>query len=130
MLASLGGQRGPVPYADDDPLTSPSFPAIQDDSRSYRNGRGRGASAPHRSPVSPAAPTQQMAAYPQAPGQFDGYGPGAPGNAAEPAGYRRQARLPSPRARSRTRPRRPRRQRRPGTRATTARPTATPTAVT
>ncbi len=91
MLASLGGQRGPVPYADDDPLTSPSFPAIQDDSRSYRNGRGRGASAPHRSPVSPAAPTQQMAAYPQAPGQFDGYGPGAPGNAAEPAGYRQPA---------------------------------------
>jgi hypothetical protein len=47
--ASLGGGTGPRPVqaADDDPLTSPSFPRITDDSRSYRRSRSESNSGSH-----------------------------------------------------------------------------------
>src|SRR6202042_1895133 len=51
-LARLGGpsaDRSRPPVADDDPLTSPSFPAIRDeDSRSYRSRRPEAPSAGRR----------------------------------------------------------------------------------
>jgi hypothetical protein len=69
---SAGYQRTPVPL-DDDPLTSPSFPAINtSDSRSYRARRSSGGhSGPHTGPL-PATgrsggPTERGSQYPVPP---------------------------------------------------------------
>jgi hypothetical protein len=70
----------PAPL-DDDPLTSPSFPAINtSDSRSYRTSRpSDGRSSDTQPGVRPAAaynePTQQFTAYPQAPARANGAPP-------------------------------------------------------
>jgi hypothetical protein len=90
VLAGLGSPPQPV-IADDDPLTSPSFPRIPaDDSRSYRNQSA--ASGPH-SRASYDALTGRPADYAPAAGQPNGYGSaGQPDSAAGPGGgYRRAA---------------------------------------
>jgi hypothetical protein len=81
--APAAPQQRPRMTPDDDPLTSPSFPKIPSDSRSYRNGRAstppggsRGPATPpggsrapatppggSRTPASYQAPTQQFASY-------------------------------------------------------------------
>jgi hypothetical protein len=54
----------PPPPADDDPLTSPSFPAVPaSDSRSYRNGRASTPARGSRAPEQYLAPTQQFSSY-------------------------------------------------------------------
>jgi hypothetical protein len=56
---------------DEDPLTSPSFPRVPSDSRSYRNGRASTPPRGSRAAEQYAAPTQQFSTYgspaPQAP---------------------------------------------------------------
>jgi hypothetical protein len=64
--AAPRGHRRPDPA--DDPLTSPSFPRVPADSRSYRSGRSGSASrAPTPPQQYPAAPTEQFTNYPAAP---------------------------------------------------------------
>ncbi len=89
----------PAPGYDDDPLTSPSFPAIgTSDSRSYRTRRSdRQQTGSHAAP--PAA-AQQPAGYQPSPQHGDaGYGqaaagsgwqPGYDGAGAQPSGYQSQ----------------------------------------
>ena len=60
----IAPDRPPAPPAplDDDPLTSPGFPRVQD-SRSYRNGRASTPPRGSRAPDQYAAPTQQFSSY-------------------------------------------------------------------
>jgi hypothetical protein len=101
--AARRGHRRPDPA--DDPLTSPSFPRVPADSRSYRSGRsGTPSRAPTPPQQYPAAPTEQFTNYPAAPqrqaaqygadaGRDAGHGnpyggyqtPPAPGGASYPA---------------------------------------------
>jgi hypothetical protein len=95
-LARLGSQAParprpaarPTPAAlDDDPLTSPSFPAINDsDSRSYRSRRHD--SQPRSIPPGPSysEPVQQFGAYPPAPDRTISPPNGYPVQSAPPAG--------------------------------------------
>jgi len=112
MLASMGPKSDGSPAAgaaDDDPLTSPSFPRIAaDDSRSYRrsrsetrgqdargqDARGQDARGPdghgqagHRQGAS--AQTQQLSGYPAGPSGKPGTGPDNPGqrSSTPPGGY-------------------------------------------
>jgi hypothetical protein len=95
-----------APTFDDDPLTSPSFPAIvTSDSRSYRSRRsssgGRSQTGSHASPPPSAPPVQPPSAYPPA-AQYSDPGYAAPANGAtwqldhtggtgpQPAGYQGQ----------------------------------------
>lgn len=84
MLASMGPKNegfGPPGSADDDPLTSPSFPRISaDDSRSYHRGRPETPSQDTRVPDG-TAQTQRFAGYPGTP-------PGTPGGSFEDTGQR------------------------------------------
>ncbi|HEY2549581.1 MAG TPA: hypothetical protein VGI64_03290, partial [Streptosporangiaceae bacterium] len=98
MLASMGSQQRAPGRNDDDPLTSPSFPKVQDDSRSYRNGRpvtppagspvmdpataGRG-----RVPSDPGPATQAFMAPAVAAARGPGYPPADHRQAGPPAGY-------------------------------------------
>ena len=71
--STSGQHRMPQP-AGDDPLTSPSFPRISDDSRSYRRsgGRGQGESQPQTRPHSaypPVPPHPPVAPLDSQPGQ-------------------------------------------------------------
>jgi hypothetical protein len=64
-LARLGGGGSSPPVLDDDPLTSPSFPAIRDDdSRSYRSRRPEAAAAGY-----PAASADPLAGYDSRPAE-------------------------------------------------------------
>jgi hypothetical protein len=87
MLASMGNSQRPPGLDDDDPLTSPSFPKVQDDSRSYRNGRPAAsppgsrlpdpaAASLSRVPPDPGPATQQFMAPAIAAARADGYRPG------------------------------------------------------
>jgi hypothetical protein len=83
-------QVRPLPPAplDDDPLTSPSFPAINtSDSRSYRT-TGRADTSPGGSRGIPAysEPTQQYAAYPDGPARSSSAPNGYPAQPAAPTG--------------------------------------------
>ncbi len=64
-LSTPGSGSSLPPVADDDPLTSPSFPAIRDDGRSYRGSRSEAVSGSHRmypetgpQPIQPAQPVR------------------------------------------------------------------------
>jgi hypothetical protein len=72
---------------DDDPLTSPSFPRIPADSRSYRSGRAGAPSGGARAPEPYAAPTQQFSGYP--PAAQLGSGAGLERGSADPYAYGR-----------------------------------------
>jgi hypothetical protein len=75
----------PVPL-DDDPLTSPSFPAINtSDSRSYRTSRPEAETGPGRS-AAYSEPTQQFSAYPDQPARAVSAPNGYPVQPAAPAG--------------------------------------------
>jgi hypothetical protein len=93
--AAPRGHRRPDPA--DDPLTSPSFPRVPADSRSYRNGRSGTASRSAASPQQyPALPTEQFSNYqaaPQRPAAQYGTDPGRDAGHADPYGY--QPRLAS-----------------------------------
>lgn len=92
--APARGRRRADP--DDDPLTSPSFPHVPGDSRSYRNGRSeissRGAASPQQYPP---APTEQFSSYPSAPqrpaahygASASGASASRPAHGADPYGY-------------------------------------------
>jgi hypothetical protein len=91
-LAALArlADSSPAPTFDDDPLTSPSFPAIvTSDSRSYRSRRSSSADRSRtgsRTPPPPAAPpVQPPSAYPPAAQYGDaGYAPSASGATWQP----------------------------------------------
>jgi hypothetical protein len=91
--ASRGSGTGPRPVqaADDDPLTSPSFPRITDDSRSYRRSRSESNSGSHSlarpeaDDVSSARPPVGYQAVPPLPSPADLLPP-------VPSGYSRSAR--------------------------------------
>jgi hypothetical protein len=69
QLPQSGGYAGRPGPADDDPLTSPSFPAINtSDSRSYRTRRpGGGPSGPHTGPQYTTGPMPAQSPAAQAP---------------------------------------------------------------
>jgi len=82
------GRPVPAQSHDDDPLTSPSFPAINaSDSRSYRASRSD--SQPHRSPSAPAAhsePSPQFSSYQASSDRTTSAPNGYPVQPASPAG--------------------------------------------
>jgi hypothetical protein len=82
-------QVRPLPPAplDDDPLTSPSFPAINtSDSRSYRTARPDTQPGAPRSAAAYSEPTQQFGAYPEVPVRATSAPNGYPVQPAVPAG--------------------------------------------
>ncbi|MGH3276178.1 MAG: hypothetical protein ACRDNZ_17865 [Streptosporangiaceae bacterium] len=106
LSGPTNGASGP-PVLDDDPLTSPSFPAIRsDDSRSYRSRRAEAAPGGHPSASRPsgrraARQDTSLAGYSQQAGRSpDVASPRAHSAPASPvppaAGYRDYADLPAP----------------------------------
>ena len=108
----------PPPYADDDPLTSPSFSrasAPAEDSRSYRAaGRGQARSSNGSAPAGGYPRPPGSGGYPSSPAEPDGYPAPASGRRDYPAGAHRRW-LPRPRRPDRPpwRPDRPARRRGP-----------------
>jgi hypothetical protein len=84
-------QERPLAAADDDPLTSPSFPKIAADGRSYRNGRADTPPGGSRAPASQLAPTQQFAIYDSPAAQYPAPQHSAPYPAPYPAEQRSAA---------------------------------------
>jgi hypothetical protein len=86
-------QSRPLPQPlDEDPLTSPSFPRITEDSRSFRASRARA-----------AAPVSDSGAYSSDSGaystvEFPGYGAPAGERPSDPVGYAAASVLPAPAA--------------------------------
>jgi len=82
-------QARPLPPAplDDDPLTSPSFPAINtSDSRSYRTARPETQPGASRSAAAYSEPAQQYGGYPDVPARATSAPNGYPVQPAVPAG--------------------------------------------
>lgn len=110
-------QDRPSAAADDDPLTSPSFPKIPADGRSYRNGRADTPPGGSPAPASYLDPTQQFASYdspaaqypppqrpaqyqpPQRPAQYPAAQRSAPLPPQQPAPQHPAAQYPAPRQR-------------------------------
>jgi hypothetical protein len=97
---SHGGGTGPRPVqaADDDPLTSPSFPRITDDSRSYRRSRSESTSDSHilgradAEDVTSARPPTGYDTVPQSPQLLPPVLPPADNQPPVPSGYPRGVR--------------------------------------